>query len=120
MTNWLKKNETRLRREQGCLTDCVAYYFNLHPENVPYFVYPRKGWAARLKAFFRRRGIKGKWMKSSWVPSRGTYLVIGDSKVWKTYSHCVVYKNGRLAYDPDYSRAWDDSRITHVFMTEKL
>ena len=105
--------DARRRRTQGCLTDCVAYYFNVHPENVPFFVYPRKGWAKRLKGYFRRRGLKAIWIKSLTVPKKGTFIVVGDSLKWKTFTHCVVYRNGKLVFDPDYPSRWKDNRITH-------
>lgn len=110
----------KLRRTQGCLTDSVAYYLNLHPENVPYFVYPREGWNDRLKAFFKKHGYIVYWDKCSTVPKRGTHIVCGDSLYWKTYAHVVVYKNGKLIYDPQYPSLWKDSRITHKLMIKKI
>lgn len=107
------RGEARLRREQGCLTDAVAYLFNVHPESVPFFVRPRKGWMSRLRAYFRKRGFEIEWKKSAAVPKRGTFIVVGDSLVWRTYSHCVVYRAGRLAYDPDYPSKWKSARVTH-------
>ena len=119
------RNMEKLRRNQGCLTDCVAYFLNLHPEKVPYFVYPRKGWNDRLKAFFRRHGYKVHWqycefkpstkkVHKSWLlPKHGTHIVCGNSLKWKTYAHVVVYKNSKLIYDPNYPSDWKDERITH-------
>lgn len=107
------RNIYKLRRTQGCMTDCVAYYFNLHPENVPYFVYPRKNWSLRFKKYFREKGYKIFWVKDNEVPKNGTYLVVGDSLKWKTASHMVVYKNGKCVYDPNYPSQWNDKRITH-------
>ena len=106
-------NIEKRRRTQGCMTDCVAYYFNLHPENVPLFVYPREGWNKRLKKFFLKRGLQVFWQLGKDVPKKGMYLVSGDSKEWKTYSHMVVYKNGKLVYDPNYPSQWTGKRITH-------
>lgn len=114
------RNIARLRRTQGCLTDCVAYLLNLHPENVPYFVYPRKGWDDRLKAFFKKHGYKIKWVWCSEPPKSGLHIIQGDSLRWKTYGHVVVYKNGKLVYDPDYPSQWSDNRITHRIVVEKL
>ena len=107
------RNLDRLRRTQGCLTDCVAYFLNLHPENVPFFVYPRKGWNERLKGFLKKHGYTAYWLNITEVPKRGTHIVCGDSLRWKTAAHVVVYKNGRMAYDPDYPSKWSDKRITH-------
>lgn len=116
---WFQKNEIRLRREQGCLTDCVAYLLNLHPRNVPYFVYPRKGWNERLKAFFKKHGYEVHWRFAIDVPKRGTHILCGDSKRWKTSGHVVVYKNGKIIYDPSYPSDWDDKRITHRLVVRK-
>lgn len=106
-------DELRRRREQGCLTDCIAYYLNLHPDRVPLFTHPRKGWMRRVKQFFRRRGMLVFWVKDKRVPRRGMHIVCGDSSVWKRFAHVVVYRNGVLAYDPDYPSRWKDCRTTH-------
>ena len=114
------RNITKLRRTQGCLTDCVAYFLNLHPENVPYFVYPREGWNERLKAFFKKHGYIVYWDLCKTVPKRGIHIILGDSLFWKTYGHVVVYKNGRLAYDPSYPSDWKDNRITHRLVIKPI
>lgn len=114
------RNINKLRRTQGCLTDSVAYFLNIHPENVPYFVYPREGWNDRLKAFFRKHGYQIYWDICKKPPSRGIHIVCGDSLVWKTYSHVVVYKKGKLAYDPNFPSKWSDKRITHRLIIKKL
>ena len=114
------RNFTKLRRTQGCLTDCVAYYLNLHPENVPYFVYPRKGWNERLKAFFKKHGYEVYWDFCKKIPKRGTHIVCGNSLKWKTYAHVVVYKNGKLVYDPNYPSDWSDKRITHKLISKSI
>lgn len=111
------RNIQKLRRTQGCMTDCVAYIFNLHPENVPYFIYPREDWAKRLRSFFKKRGLVAIWVKTKDIPKRGTYMVVGDSLKWKTYSHAVVYKNGKCIYDPNYPSKWKENRITHYLKT---
>jgi hypothetical protein len=117
---WLRKNETRLRAKQGCLTDCVAYFLNIHPENVPYFVYPREGWNNRLKLFFLKHGYDARWDVCKIPPRRGMHIICGDSKKWKTFSHVVIYKNGKLAYDPNYPSQWNDGRITHRLILKKI
>ena len=114
------RNFTRLRRTQGCLTDCVAYFLNLHPENVPYFVYPRQKWNERLKAFFKKNGYFSYWKSCKTPPKRGTHIVCGDSLKWKTAAHVVVYKNGKLVYDPQYPSMWKDSRITHRLIVKEV
>ena len=108
-----KHNVERLRHTQGCLTDCVGYVLNQHPHRLPYFVYPREGWMQRVRRFFRRCGYEAKWHRCSTVPQRGTHIVCGDSLCWKTAAHAVVYRNGRLVFDPDYPSRWSARRITH-------
>lgn len=110
----------KLRRTQGCLTDAVAYYLNIHPENVPYFVYPRKGWNDRLRKFFRKHGYSTCWDYCLAPPKKGMAIICGKSKRWKTFSHVVVYKNGKLVYDPNFPSYWSDDRITHCLYIEKL
>lgn len=114
------RNIQKLRRTQGCLTDCVAYFLNLHPENVPFFVYPRKGWNERLKRFFRKYGYRAVWYTCFFPPKRGTHIVCGNSLKWKTSAHVVVYKNGKMVYDPNYPSDWDDSRLTHILKLNPL
>lgn len=116
-----KRNIAKLRHTQGCLTDCIAYYLNLHPEHVPFFVYPRKGWMDRVRAFFKKHGLFVYWDKlETSVPKRGVHIVCGDSLKWKTACHAVVYKNGKLIYDPQYPSLWKDNRITHILKVIKL
>lgn len=114
------RNIERLRRTQGCLTDCVAYFLNIHPENVPYFVYPRKGWNDRLKTFFKKHGYLVYWNLCKTPPKRGKHIICGDSLTWKTFSHVVVYNKGKLVYDPDYPSRWNDKRITHILKIIKI
>ena len=116
------RNITKLRRTQGCLTDCIAYFLNLHPENVPFFVYPRKDWMKRVRVFFKRYGYSTFWLIADIddIPKRGTHIVCGYSLVWKTAAHVVVYKNGKLVYDPNYPSRWKDNRITHRLIVQKL
>lgn len=114
-----KRNINKLRRTQGCLTDCVAYLLNLHPENVPLFIYPRDGWMRRLRGFFKKHGYQIRWTGILRPPKTGTHIVSGHSLVWKTYAHCVVYRQGRLAYDPDFPSRWKDSRATHKLIVQR-
>ena len=117
-----KRNFERLRATQGCLTDCVAFFLNKHPRNVPYFVYPREGWNDRLKAYFRKHGYEVYWDKIEFAPlkKRGLQIICGDSLKWKTYAHCVVYRGTKLVYDPLYPSKWKNHRITHRLITRPL
>lgn len=114
-----ERNISKLRRTQGCLTDAVAYWLNIHPENVPYFVYPRDGWNERLKKFFKKQGYEVYWKQAKKPPARGKHIVCGNSLKWKTFSHVVVYKNGQLIYDPQHPSAWSPKRITHKLIIKK-
>lgn len=114
------RNIDKLRRTQGCLTDAIAYYFNVHPENVPYFVYPREGWMDRVRDYFKKRGYSAYWINTTEIPKRGKHIVCGDSLYWKTYAHVVVYKDGKLVYDPQYPSKWKNERITHRLIVSKL
>jgi hypothetical protein len=115
-----KRNIQRLRQTQGCLTDCVAYVLNIHPERVPYFVYPREGWMMRFRRFFRKHGYAVRWLPCTEPPRRGVHIVCGDSLRWKTAAHVVVYRAGKLAYDPNYPSNWSEDRITHRLITERV
>lgn len=53
-------------------------------------------------------------------PKRGMHIVCGKSLKWKTYAHVVVYKNGKLTYDPNYPSVWSHKRITHRLILKKL
>lgn len=115
-----RRNITRLRRTQGCLTDCVAYVLNMHPERVPFFVYPRLGWMARLRRFFKTHGYLVRWVECSEPPLKGIHIICGPSLKWKTAGHVVVYRNGKMVYDPDYPSKWSNKRITHQLLVTRL
>ena len=108
----MQKNR-RERWKYGCLTDCVAWLFNYHPDKVPLFVFPRKGWSRRLKRFVANRGYSARWERTTNIPTRGTHIVCGDSLSSKRASHAVVYRNGRLVFDPEYPSRWSNRRVTH-------
>lgn len=114
------RNIKKMRRTQGCLTDCIAYYLNLHPENVPYFVYPREKWMDRVRKFFKKHGYYAYWDLCTTPPKRGIHIVCGNSLKWKTYAHVVVYKNGKMVYDPNYPSLWKDNRVTHRLIVKPL
>lgn len=118
----MTKKELAMRATKGCLTDCVAYFFNIHPHNVPLFIYPNKGWNERLKKFFRERGYDVHWdlIKNAPLKKKGLQLVCGDSLAWADASHCVVYDGGKLVYDPDHPSLWKHGRITHRLVINKV
>jgi hypothetical protein len=118
--NKIKKTDAYIRRYEGCMTDSVAYYLNLHPENVPLFVKYGKGWAKKFRNWWKRKGYIVRWELCKKPPKRGKHIIVGDSLVWKKYSHMVVYKNGKLAYDPSYPSRWKDNRITHKLVVRKI
>jgi len=116
----MKKTEQYKRRYEGCMTDCVAYYLNLHPENVPLFINWGKDWSKKFRTWWRRSGYEVRWDFCKKPPKKGMHIIVGDSLVWKKYSHMVVYKNGKLIYDPTYPSKWKDNRITHRLIIKKL
>jgi hypothetical protein len=115
-----KPQEVKLRRTAGCLTDCVAYYFNIFPANVPLFVRPNSDWMRELKAYFRRRGYTIKWLVTNRIPKTGKHIVCGKSLKSTKYSHAVMYKNGELSYDPNFQSQWKDKLITHRLLVRKV
>lgn len=116
----MKKSETYRRRYEGCMTDCVAYYLNLHPEHVPLFVKWGKDWSKKFRNWWKRKGYIVRWELCKTPPKRGTHLIVGNSLVWKKYSHMVVYRNGKLVYDPSYPSKWKNKRITHRLIIKKI
>lgn len=116
-----KLNIQKLRATQGCLTDCVAYYFNIHPQNVPFFIYPRKNWMKRLRAFFARRGLSIFWTPYVEMKNKGALkLVVGNSKRYKQSSHCVVYKGNKKVYDPNPTGNAMKGKPTHQLIISKF
>lgn len=88
----------KLRHTQGCLTDCVAYYFGVHPNKVPFFIKPTKGWYKRFQRYFSRRGLKCSWV--DYKPTKNLIIAVGKSSTKKGWYHAVVYKGGKKIYDP--------------------
>ncbi len=115
-----RTKERMYRHRMGCLTDCIAYVLKMHPEQVPFFVLPRRGWNRRLKRFLRRRGYHASWRWCATPPKRSVHIVCGNSLVWKRAAHVVVYRNGRVAYDPTYPSKWSKKRITHRLVMRKI
>lgn len=116
----MRKTDAYIRRYEGCMTDSVAYYLNLHPENVPLFVKFGKDWIKKFKNWWKRKGYTVRWELCEKPPKKGKHIIVGNSLVWKKYSHMVVYKNGKLAYDPNYPSKWKDHRITHRLVVSKI
>jgi len=115
-----KKTDAYIRRYKGCMTDSVAYYLNLHPEKVPLFIKYGKNWSKKFRSWWKQRGYEVRWDFCKKPPKKGVHIIVGDSLVWKRYSHMVVYRNGKLAYDPTYPSKWKDNRITHRLIVKKL
>ena len=74
----------------------------------------------RLRRFFQRYGLAVRWEPCTQVPKRGTHIVCGNSLKWKTYAHVVVYRAGRLVFDPNYPSKWSDARVTHRLIVRGL
>ncbi len=112
--------EATKRRKHGCLTDCVAYWFNLHPENVPLFIYPHAGWVGRVKRFYRRRGYRARFVGCRRPPTTGVHIVIGKSWKYPRESHAVVYRQGRIVVNTANDRRFPLNRITHRLQVRKV
>lgn len=94
------------REDNDCLTQCVAKYFNLNPNRVPFFV-KRKDYGRYLRNFFKRRGLRIEWENYSkkWLRNkRKFYIVVGLSFRGKQIRHAVLYKGAKPYYDPDESQ----------------
>lgn len=105
--------------KHGCLTDCVAFYFNVHPSTVPLFIRPQKGWVKRLKAFFRRRGYRARFIETRRPPTSGTHIVIGKSVKFPKDSHAVVYRRGRKVWDSAMSEP-SIRYVTHRLQVRRI
>jgi hypothetical protein len=104
-----------IKRDNGkntCLTDCVAYIFNLNANDVPFFI-KNKFWLSRsLKWWLKKRGYKYKLIEDAEgvVKNREKYIAIGKSPRSKAKSnnkydrriltHAVVCKNSKIIFDP--------------------
>ena len=124
MAKMTELKERELRERQGCLTDCLAYYFNIHPMKVPLFVRPETErhfvWRYLMEDWLNLRGFESKYIKRKTVPKRGMYLAVGNSTKYKRCTHCVVYVNGKLVFDPQFPSAWNDSRVTHYLRITRI
>lgn len=114
------RNIGKLRATQGCLTDCVAYYFNVHPLSVPFFIYPRKTWMKRLKAYFKKQGYEIFWAPYTKEKKKILRLVVGNSKNWKTSGHCVVYLGNKKVFDPNLVGNAMKGEPTHQLVVTKF
>ena len=107
----MKKKPQRYDGENTCFTDCVAYFFDMHPAHVPFFIGYTPFWFWYVKQFFKRRGYiieaipyKPGLMRNN----RKLYIVSGLSprsksrkkNDFRTIHHAVIYKGGKLFYDP--------------------
>ena len=105
-----KKLKKNLRGYNDCLSDCVAYFFNIHPRRVPWFV-SKPRWQREMESYFSRRGYKiaPYDFKSELLSNpRKLYFVQGLSATSKSKTrkhplsthHMVIYKGKKPLYDP--------------------
>lgn len=116
----MTKKELKWRDKKGCLTDCVAFVFNLHPMNVPLFVRPEDKWPKKFKKWLKMKGFKVKWIWTKKIPKRGMFIVGGRSLLYKNSDHVVVYRNGKMVYDPSCPSYWNNKRVQYYAKFIKL
>jgi hypothetical protein len=127
------KKIIRDKNNNTCLTDCVAYYFNIHPEKVPFFI-GTKHWYRNLKTFFRIRGYilnAVKYHKGLLSNKKKLYLVSGlsprstapvnDGKIKHSrLYHMVIYKGTRPHYDPAGRELFLKGKPLWVYLIKKI
>lgn len=104
----------RIEGKNTCLTYCVAHILKINPKKTPFFI-KNKYWLRRsLNNFLRKRGlcyhlyIFKTFDKKVFESIRGKYIVSGKSPRSKSkkrfdaraLNHAVVYKSGKMIYDP--------------------
>jgi hypothetical protein len=101
----------RINGKNTCLTDCVAYIFNLSSEDVPFFI-KNKFWLSKsLNGWLKKRGYGYELTEEKKNNNkREKYIVLGKSprshsKLNSKYdrrilTHAVVYRNGKMIFDP--------------------
>lgn len=112
----MQKPEKLDRASDDCLTQCVAYYFNIHPHHVPFFV-QWGDWESRMKRFFRRRGysvasLEYKNGVHKMLRTKRLYIVQGVSPKSKARNkhdaratnHAVVMRRGKVVFDCAYRK----------------
>lgn len=124
----------KLKRDNSntCLTDCVAYYFNIHTENVPFFI-GTKSWYKNLKLYFKRRGLvieAVRYHKKLLTNKNKIYLVAGlsprskapaDGKIKHSrVHHMVIYKGSKPHYDPAGRKKFLKGKPMWVYLIRKL
>src|SRR3990167_70448 len=100
MKSKVKKKEVRRHGINDCFSDCIAFMFNIHPMNVPYFA-GMKDYIKPSRRFFETRGhtIRPLPFLPEYLKSRKFHMVQGISKRGK--EHVVIYKGKKPHYDPN-------------------
>ena len=100
-----KEGREKMKRGvDDCLTDCVAYIFNIHTSRVPFFI-GYENYGKELRKYFKKQGYKIEpWVfdESLFQPKR-LYIVQGISPRFKRKRHAVVYRGNQPEYDPHWS-----------------
>lgn len=120
-----KRDMNRARND--CLTQCVAYYFKVHPHTVPFFI-KHKNWRERLHRYFRRRDLVLEW----WIYNprllankKKLYFVQGvcpgskAKKKWdsRAVNHMTIFKGKKLHFDPEYKKRALKARLWVLLLT---
>ena len=112
------------RENNDCLTQCVAKYFGLNPNRVPFFV-SKKNYGKYLRAFFKRRGLRIDWEffdEKLLCNKRKLYIVVGVSPRkfrGKKVRHAVLYKGIKPYYDPNTGGLFL-KKPEHIWIVKKI
>jgi hypothetical protein len=92
--------EKRKNGVNDCFSDCIAFMFNIHPVNVPYFA-GMKDYFKFTKQFCKRLGyeIRPIPFLKEYLKGKRFYMVQGISP--RGNEHVVVYKGNKPYYDPN-------------------
>jgi len=106
------------RYKSDCLTQVVAFYFNIHADRIPFFI-EYTNWKSRLKSFFKRRGKKITWIKYDKklrLNKNKLYIVQGQSPRSKKWQHAVIYKGHKPFYDSSSDRKFIKGKPKWIYI----
>lgn len=114
----MKKLSKRNDKSNTCLTECVAYIFNLHPLRVPFFVGMSKRWlSVALNHWCRKRGYIVQYCEGYPKNFKGLAIATGVSPRNKKIYHSIVVNNNRVVFDSTF---YNDSRLRKLSLKKCL
>lgn len=125
----MRHNKGLDRAGNDCFTQCVAYYLDMHPAHVPFFInYP--DWHHYTQRWFRRHGYHIEQMpyKRELMSNKRTlYILQGVSplskatkKMHQAVHHAAVFRNGKCVFDPNYRRHPFKGRPKLIYIIKKI